>query len=1778
VFDHEWGHGMDDHDASPFVSNPGEGIADVYAYLRLGDSCIGRNFRSTPCGGCTQCTGVRDVDWGKHFPAEPHDVAWIDANCGSGPAPCGGGVHCEGRVYAEAIYDLVNRDLPALYGMDHDTALEVGTRLTYLGAGPVGTWYQCTTPFGGCGADGGYLNFLAADDDNGNLADGTPHMTAIFSAFDRHGIACNAPAVQDGGCAGAPATPASVAAAPLDRGALLSWTAVPGAASYSVYRTDGVFGCDFGKIKAGETTATSFTDGGLQNDRQHFYVVVPVGAADTCMGPASACTAVTPTSGPNLAVDPGSATLTLDSGDGDGFLDNCETATWSFAVANTGIGTHTGVRIESITPSNPAIAIDTPLPAPVTAFLAAAGTATGSFRFTAGGLSVGETVSFAIEVTSDELEPLLTTATLTAHFAENDVEDVASRTWTFESGSDGWQVVEGTFDRTDAGSGAGGSAWYEASSDGLAVQCDHLRSPPVMLTPASTLSLWTRYDIEPVFNGTTWYDRANVGLYDVGADARAAVDPDGGRLYNAGGPRGTCGTTDQSGWAGQQLNWGQSNWTAAALGGGSLAGRPVQLDVRYGTDQLIQGFGFHLDQVTLTGFQQLDADGQPDSCSCNADADCIDGLWCNGVESCVGGLCQAGAPVVCDDGVACTDGVCDESADACVFPPNDGLCSNGLFCDGAETCDAVLGCQAAAPVDCDDGVACTVDACDEAADACDHAPDDGFCDNGLYCDGAEVCDAALGCQTGLPVDCGDGVGCTVDACDEASDSCAHLPDHGLCDNGLFCDGVETCDPLLDCRAGSEPCVFACDDGADVCLDPVPFECTGDAYIIQDENARLTLVDPSVSPFVFVPIGGATGIEINNLGFRSTDGFLYGVELSPGGNVQIVRLDSHGDVFGLGRPPGLPAAPRFDAGDVSPDGATMYITAANQALYRLDLTQLPTLPAVTSVAVSGASGFVFDWAANPADGLLYGGDSTGGQLAVLDPATGVRTDVNVAGLPSGAGYGGAWFADTGNLFLYQNSGVLYEVDLSGPTVVDTQSGPGATRNDGAACVVLLPDPPAIALEKSGSLDLGADGTAGPGDLIDYAFEVTNSGGVALTGVTVDDPLVASISCPSGHPIPALGAGASETCTATYAITQADVAAGVRDNTATVTGDGQENQVSDQDSYSVLIPSGPPGGPVPFGCAGDAYLVQDQNAQLTLVDPSVSPFVFVPIGPATGIEINNLGFRSTDGLLYGIELSSGGNVQVVRIDATGTVSGLGRPPGLPSGPRFDAGDVSPDGATMYVTTNNQALYRLDLTQLPALPAVTSVAVSGATGFVFDWAVSPVDGKLYGGDSSQGQLAMLDPATGVRTDVGVAGLPSGAGYGGAWFAADGTLFLYQNSGVLYEIDLNGAGLPGPTVVNTQIGPGASRNDGAACIDPGPPPAAISLVKTGALDLGVNGTTDVGDVIDYSFEIANTGGVTLTDVTVDDPLVASISCPGGHPLASLAAGTTVTCTAAYAITQADVDAGVRDNSATVTGDGGGDQVSAEDSHSETIPPPPPPGGGPVAFGCTGDAYLVQNQNAQLTRVDTSVSPFVFVPIGPATGIEINNLGFRSTDGFLYGVELSSGGNLQIVRIDATGAVTGLGRPPSLPAGPRFDAGDVSPDGSTMYVTTNNQALYRLDLTQLPVLPAVTSVAVTGASGFVFDWAVHPANGLLYGGDSSQGQLAMLDPATGVRTDVNVAGLPSGAGYGGAWFGASGSLFLYQNSGVLYEIDLSGPTVVDTQTGPGATRNDGAACVPGAL
>ncbi len=92
----------------------------------------------------------------------------------------------------------------------------------------------------------------------------------------------------------------------------------------------------------------------------------------------------------------------------------------------------------------------------------------------------------------------------------------------------------------------------------------------------------------------------------------------------------------------------------------------------------------------------------------------------------------------------------------------------------------------------------------------------------------------------------------------------------------------------------------------------------------------------------------------------------------------------------------------------------------------------------------------------------------------------------------------------------------------------------------------------------------------------------------------------------------------------------------------------------------------------------------------------------------------------------------------------------------------------------------------------------------------------------------------------------------------------------------------------------------------------ATLGLVKSASPNTGVI----AGDVVTYTFTGQNTGDVTLHNVSVSDPMpgLSTITCTPAAP-ATLAPGAGISCTATYTVTQADVDWGVINNTATING-----------------------------------------------------------------------------------------------------------------------------------------------------------------------------------------------------------------------------------------------------------------------
>ena len=210
----------------------------------------------------------------------------------------------------------------------------------------------------------------------------------------------------------------------------------------------------------------------------------------------------------------------------------------------------------------------------------------------------------------------------------------------------------------------------------------------------------------------------------------------------------------------QQVGDGSTSWDSGWIT------ETLSTSLAPGTHQITVG-GFNNKSTVAGEITEVFFDDVRVTAFYGTSCECEDGDVCNGIETCSGGVCEPGTPLDCDDGVACT----------------------------ADLCDAIAGCQN--PDTCVGGEACNLGSGLCEPKSCSGSPE---CDDGLYCNGVETCVVDV-CAPGTAVVCDDGVGCTFDVCDEGLDACEFLPDHAACQNGVFCDGVELCDPVLDCQPG-----------------------------------------------------------------------------------------------------------------------------------------------------------------------------------------------------------------------------------------------------------------------------------------------------------------------------------------------------------------------------------------------------------------------------------------------------------------------------------------------------------------------------------------------------------------------------------------------------------------------------------------------------------------------------------------------------------------------------------------------------------------------------------------------------------------------------------------------------------------------------------------------------------------------------------------------------------------------------------------------------------------
>jgi uncharacterized repeat protein (TIGR01451 family) len=473
---------------------------------------------------------------------------------------------------------------------------------------------------------------------------------------------------------------------------------------------------------------------------------------------------------------------------------------------------------------------------------------------------------------------------------------------------------------------------------------------------------------------------------------------------------------------------------------------------------------------------------------------------------------------------------------------------------------------------------------------------------------------------------------------------------------------------------------------------------------------------------------------------------------------------------------------------------------------------------------------------------------------------------------------------------------------------------------------------IALQKEAGVptDVNDNGLTDAGDTIAFTFTVTNTGVLPLSGISVTDPTVGSITCPD----PTLATGESEICTAdtVYTITPADEAAGSVTNTATASGvppgttlptsSPQSSTTTPTESPRPLVSiiktgvaSGGVGSPLRVGqTISYTYLVTNVgNVVLTSVavdDPTLGS-VTCPTPAPPGLGIGQSVTCTADGV-YVVTAAD-----VVRGSVTDTATATGE---------GGTGGTSPpsDPSTEIIKTEPPAP-EVAINKLAVVtPAADQDAAELGDTVQYSYRVTNI------GNVNLTSLAVDDAPIGSVTCPTPA--PPGLAPGGSLTCtADAPHTVTQD-------DLD-AGEVTDTATATGVGEAGGtspRSDPSTVTIPtvaGDP--QVTIVKSADVSPAADqGGVLVDDTIAYSYVVTNTGNVGLTSVAVNDPTIGPVTCPTPSP--SLAPGDSATCTAdtPHTVTQGDVDAGLVTDTATATGTGvrGGESPSSDPS-TVTIP-----------------------------------------------------------------------------------------------------------------------------------------------------------------------------------------------------------------------------------------------------
>ena len=436
-------------------------------------------------------------------------------------------------------------------------------------------------------------------------------------------------------------------------------------------------------------------------------------------------------------------------------------------------------------------------------------------------------------------------------------------------------------------------------------------------------------------------------------------------------------------------------------------------------------------------------------------------------------------------------------------------------------------------------------------------------------------------------------------------------------------------------------------------------------------------------------------------------------------------------------------------------------------------------------------------------------------------------------------------------------------------------------------------------------------AATGVTLRYDYVVTNTGNVTLNAVSVSDDLT-SVVCPATTIAP----GATLICTSAYLTTQANLNFGAVTNTASATstaaGSAGTPVQSNDDSVTVRATQSPAITMVksiasgsPYSAVGQAvsysYVVTN-SGNISLTAPISVADDKIPTVSCPGIPVGGLipGDAITCTGTYNVsqaDLDFGSVTNTASASLTQTVN-----PANPGDPTSVLVTSAPDSA---MATATQTL-SLSLNKRIKTGSAVSYAAVGDT-VTFEYVV-----RNTGNVTTTANVTVADDKIPGSLVCAPAGLLPGA------------TAICEQTWVADQAALNAA-----SVTNTAI---SSTVFGGSPITSEPDSATVTAVQNPVLTLNkslaapIPTLFDVGQVLNYSYSVANGGNVTIAGpITVVDNLT-TVTCP---VVASLApSDAPVVCTASYTLGVSELALGSTTNVAVASGTFNGTPVrSSPDS-----------------------------------------------------------------------------------------------------------------------------------------------------------------------------------------------------------------------------------------------------------